>query len=124
MPIDCSRAVWICGAGGLAVLLLSGCASNDVYDPEPKFSKFEAPAKEGVLTGSRIDRDLSLVEQSVGALSPTSILTRDDMALSGHSNLQRFLHSRFPNLVSGRGIDMDRFESVVVLPGGGYSRTD
>ncbi|MBA3564128.1 MAG: hypothetical protein H0W33_09010 [Gammaproteobacteria bacterium] len=112
MPIDRSKSVRNCCASGLAMLLLGACASTDVYDPEPKFAKFDTPVGEAALTGSRIGSDLSPVEQSLGALSPTSILTHDDMARSGDSNLQRFLHSRFPNMVSGSGIDASRFEPV------------
>ncbi|CAN5135149.1 hypothetical protein BH24PSE2_BH24PSE2_04160 [soil metagenome] len=106
------------GGCGAALLLLYGCASQAIYDPEPKFARFEAAAEKSALTGSRIASNESPVEQSLGALSPTSVLTPDDIARAGQTNLQDFLHRQFPNMVSGTSFNMNRYEPVIVLPRG------
>lgn len=105
-------------ACGFAMLALAGCASNDVYEPEPKFAQFEADTEKSELTGSRIADYGSPIEQSLGALAPTSVITRDLMDRYGESNLQRFLHSRFPNMVSGGGVNMRPIEPAIVRRGG------
>lgn len=91
-------------ACGCAMLALSACASN-VYEPGPKFARFDADAEKTELTGSRIAGYGSPVEQSLGALAPTSVITPDLIDRYGESNLQRLLHRLYPNMVSGGGLD-------------------
>lgn len=103
---------------GLAALSVGACATQDVYDPVPKFAQFEAPDEEIALTGSRIARYESSVEQSRNALSPTSIITQQDFARYGETNLYRMLLRQMPNMV-GPGYGLRSTSPQPARPGGG-----
>ncbi|CAN5135077.1 hypothetical protein BH24PSE2_BH24PSE2_04150 [soil metagenome] len=87
---------------GLAMLSIGACASNAVYDPEPKFAKVEPQAKPVHLTGSRLNQYGSHEELSRDALSPTSVITSDYLDAQGETSLSRFLCRNFPNMVGSR----------------------
>lgn len=100
MP-DASTICGICLCG-LGALSLGACASNEVYDPEPKFSKFQSAPEPVELTGSRVTRYGSQYELTRDALSPTSVITEDFIDQQGESNLARLLCRQFPNMMSSR----------------------
>ncbi|MGH8495560.1 MAG: hypothetical protein ACREVN_05445 [Gammaproteobacteria bacterium] len=80
-----------------------------MYDPEPKFSQFQAAPEPVELTGSRLTQYGSQEELTRNALSPTSVITKEYIDRYGESNLGRLLCRHFPNMVSssqkrGRGI--------------------
>jgi len=102
---------------GLAALSLGACATNDVYDPVPKFAQFEPPAEEVALTGSRIGKYESSLEQSRNALSPTSIITQQDFDRYGETNLYRMLLRQMPNMV-GPGYGLRSTSPQPARPGG------
>lgn len=87
------------GALGLVILSLAACATNDVYDPVPKFAQFEPPTEEVALTGSRIARYESSADQSRDSLSPTSVFTHQDFDRYGETNLYRLLLRQMPNMI-------------------------
>lgn len=105
MAIPYCGASGILGASvlGLAALSLGACASNDVYDPAPKFAQFEPQSEEIALTGSRIGRYESSIEQSRNSLSPTSVITQEDFDRYGETSIYRMLLRTMPNMVGPGG---------------------
>lgn len=92
------------GSPALLALLLGACAAQNVYDPVPKFASLERPAEQIEVTGSRIKRSADVDNLNRDTLSPTSVITREEIdARSETGGLYRFLLRRVPNMVRNIG---------------------
>ena len=91
------------GSAGLIVVVaayLGACATapnTDYYDPAEKFSKKAPPARMQIV-GSRIAREVSPDDPSPPTLSPTAVITREELDRQGDVGLARVLRRYAPNM--------------------------
>lgn len=83
---------------------LCGCATQSEYDPVPKFASLQQPTEKIEVTGSRIKRSADTENPNRNTLSPTSVITREEIeARSETGGLYRFLLRRLPNMIRDIG---------------------
>jgi outer membrane cobalamin receptor len=100
-----SPAIGPLTAAALA-LTLGACAtqSHSEYDPVPKFASLQQPTEKIEVTGSRIKRSADADNLNRDTLSPTSVITREEIdARSETGGLYRFLLRRVPNMIRDIG---------------------
>lgn len=82
---------------GVAALTLAACTASP-YIPEDKFSQ-ATESRLRVMTGSRIPQMVDINDASPRTMSPTSIITAENIRDTGEWSLCRAIRRIVPNMI-------------------------